>query len=54
MRTKAAIDDLVGGLRDWRFWTTVGWYDIKQRYRRTTLGPFWITISMGIMTGALG
>ena len=53
-RTKAAIDDLVNGLLAWRFWTTIGWYDIKQRYRRTRLGPFWITISMGILTSVLG
>src|SRR5258708_7903487 len=38
----------------WRFWTTIGWYDIKQRYQRTTLGPFWITISMAILTSVLG
>ena len=29
-------------------------FDIKQRYRRSTLGPLWITLSTGIMVGALG
>src|SRR5712692_6714058 len=53
-RTRAALEDIVNGLRQWRFWTTIGWYDIKQRYRRTRLGPFWITISMGILTSVLG
>lgn len=33
---------------------TLGWQDIKQRYRRSKLGPFWLTISMGVMIGALG
>lgn len=28
--------------------------DIRQRYRRSTLGPFWITISTGVMIGSLG
>ncbi len=28
--------------------------DIKQRYRRSTLGPFWITISTGVIIMALG
>ena len=28
--------------------------DIRQRYRRSTLGPFWISISMGVMIGCIG
>jgi len=26
----------------------LGWQDILSRYRRSTVGPFWITISMGL------
>jgi len=33
---------------------TLGWQDVKQRYRRSKLGPFWLTISMGVLIGALG
>lgn len=32
----------------------LGWQDIKQRYRRSKLGPFWITISMAVMIGMIG
>lgn len=32
----------------------LGWQDIKQRYRRSKLGPFWLTISMGTMIGMIG
>ena len=32
----------------------MGWQDILLRYRRSMLGPFWLTISMGIMVAALG
>ncbi len=32
----------------------LGWQDVRQRYRRSTLGPFWLTLSMGIMIGTLG
>jgi ABC-type polysaccharide/polyol phosphate export permease len=32
----------------------MGWQDIRLRYRRSMLGPFWLTISMGIMVAALG
>lgn len=27
----------------------LAWQDIRSRYRRSTLGPFWITISMGVL-----
>ena len=32
----------------------LGWQDIKQRYRRSKLGPFWLTVSMGVMIGMIG
>ena len=32
----------------------LGWQDIRQRYRRSKLGPFWLTISMGVMIGMIG
>jgi len=38
----------------WRLWGRLGWNDILQRYRRSLLGPLWLTASMGIMVLALG
>jgi lipopolysaccharide transport system permease protein len=35
-------------------WALLGWYDIKQRYRRSVLGPFWFTISTAVLIGTLG
>ena len=32
----------------------LGWQDIKLQYRRSLLGPFWLTLSMGTLVGALG
>jgi homopolymeric O-antigen transport system permease protein len=32
----------------------MGWYDVRQHYRRSLLGPFWLTLSMAVMVGALG
>lgn len=46
--------DLYDGLRSWRLWMTLGWNDIRRRYRRSILGPFWITISMSLLAAALG
>src|SRR3982074_1846473 len=46
--------DLCDGLANWRLWSMLGWNDIHQRYRRSALGPFWITISMAIFIVLLG
>jgi len=49
-----ALTDIYEGLNRWELWGTLGWHDIRHRYRRSIIGPFWITLSMGIMVGALG
>src|SRR5712671_6889797 len=46
--------DAVAALKAWGLWTMLGWNDIRQRYRRSTLGPFWITLSMALFIGLLG
>ncbi len=38
----------------WRIWSMLAWQDIKLRYRRSTIGPFWITISMAITIYSMG
>jgi lipopolysaccharide transport system permease protein len=35
-------------------WWYLAWHDIKQRYRRSILGPLWLTVSTGLMIGAMG
>ena len=52
-RYPEAIADLVEGLKLWELWSTLGWHDIRQRYRRSIVGPFWLTLSMGIMVAGL-
>jgi ABC-type polysaccharide/polyol phosphate export permease len=49
-----AWEDIVGGLRRWPLWTRLGWLEIKRRYRRTTLGPFWAAISLLVFVFAIG
>lgn len=49
-----ALHDLRAGWDRRELWMTLGLHDIRQRYRRSKLGPFWITISMGVMVFALG
>ena len=49
-----ALSDALSGLRLWRLWVHLGWNDISQRYRRSLLGPFWMTASMAVMVISLG
>lgn len=51
---RAAWADLMRGFRQHELWLQLGWQDIKQRYRRSVLGPLWITIATGVMALALG
>jgi ABC-type polysaccharide/polyol phosphate export permease len=53
-RFAQALDDLGGGVRRWPLWGRLGWTDILQRYRRSVLGPVWITLSMAVMVSSLG
>jgi homopolymeric O-antigen transport system permease protein len=51
---RRALADLVDGLGRRQLWLHLGWQDIKQRYRRSVLGPIWITIAMGTTAVAMG
>jgi ABC-type polysaccharide/polyol phosphate export permease len=53
-QTRLAVTDILEGALAWRLWTSLGWQDIKQRYRRSKIGPFWVTISMGFMIAGMG
>ena len=46
--------DLVESLRNWRFWIFLGWNDIAKQYRRSFLGPIWITINTAVFIIAFG
>ncbi|MFG1495192.1 ABC transporter permease [Saccharospirillum sp. HFRX-1] len=48
------LDDFVNALRLFRIWMALGWNDILARYRRSVLGPLWLTISMAVTIAAMG
>jgi ABC-2 type transport system permease protein/lipopolysaccharide transport system permease protein len=49
-----ALSDIAEGWRRRELWQMMALQDIRQRYQRSVIGPFWITLSMGVMIGALG
>jgi lipopolysaccharide transport system permease protein len=53
-RHAAARADLRDGLALWRLAFSLGWLDIKLRYRGSLLGPLWLTLSSAVMVGSMG
>lgn len=51
---RRAFKDLRDGFGQRELWLSLGWQDIKQRYRRSVIGPFWITIATGVQAAAIG
>lgn len=53
-RKTLALKDLADGIRTFPIWSTLAWQDIRQRYRRSVLGPFWITLTMIVTIAGMG
>lgn len=50
---KDLASDLLEAMKSFRIWNLLALQDIRQRYRRSVLGPFWMTLSSIISIGAL-
>ena len=53
-RQRLARQDLRDAVAMWKLIAALSWLDIKLRYRGSILGPFWVTMSTGVMVAALG
>ncbi|WP_371319252.1 ABC transporter permease [Pseudomonas gingeri] len=51
---KLAAGDVAKSLARSQLFLMLGWQDVKQRYKRSKVGPFWLTISMGVMIATIG
>ena len=51
---KEFFASLIKSLRLRRFWIAYALQDIKNKYTRSFIGPFWVTISMAVMVFAMG
>ena len=50
---RAARKDIIDGFLMWKLWGRLGWSETKRRYRRTLLGPFWVSASLAIFATVL-
>ena len=48
------MNELLSSLKKLSLISTLSWHDILGRYRRSAIGPFWLTISMGVMIASIG
>ncbi len=51
---KVAIRDIAEAISKYRLALIFGWQDVAQRYRRSRVGAFWLTLNMAVFIGALG
>lgn len=49
-----AMSDATQGLSSWHVWALLALTDVRQRYKRSRVGPFWITLSMAAFVGGIG
>ncbi len=46
--------DIKEGIKTWQIWSMLAYEDIKRRYKRSMLGPLWLTLSMAITVYSMG
>ncbi len=46
--------DLATAAKRWRLTVHLAWLDVRQRYRRSVLGPIWLTVSVAFQIAAMG
>jgi lipopolysaccharide transport system permease protein len=49
-----AFSDIRASLQRWRVALYIAWSDTRARYRRSVLGPFWLTLGTAVGVGGLG
>jgi ABC-type polysaccharide/polyol phosphate export permease len=50
----ATWKDLTDGFLKFQLWGRIGWLDVKRRYRRTVIGPFWSSATLALYIFAVG
>lgn len=50
----AALQDYFDSFTKWRLWYYMAYSEIRRRYKRTLIGPFWTTLSLAIFITSMG
>jgi lipopolysaccharide transport system permease protein len=49
-----ALQDIIDGIKKWPIWFMLAKHDLYLRYRRSFLGPVWLTLSVAITIYSMG
>jgi ABC-type polysaccharide/polyol phosphate export permease len=53
-KNTSGVSDAIAALQSGGLVFLLSWQDVRQRYRPSIIGPFWITISNAILIGGIG
>ena len=53
-QVRAAFRDVVRSAKLWHIWVRLGVQDVRHKFRRSTVGPAWIFLNLGVMIAAIG
>lgn len=48
------VEDVCSGILSLHLWPLLAWQEIRQRYQRSVIGPFWLTLSTAIFIAGMG
>ncbi|MCD8524637.1 MAG: ABC transporter permease [Gammaproteobacteria bacterium] len=51
---KSGLYDIAQALKQYSLIGMLGWHDVSHRYKRSSLGAFWLTISTSVMITTIG
>jgi ABC-type polysaccharide/polyol phosphate export permease len=51
---RAAFRDVARSARLWHIWLRLGVQDVRHKFRRSTVGPAWIFLNLGVLIAAIG
>ena len=54
MQYRKAFSDIASGTCMWRMWHHLAAQEVRQRYRRSRLGPFWLTGTIAVQILTMG
>ena len=53
-QVRVAFEDVARAVRFWHIWMRLGLQDVRHKFRRSTVGPAWIFLNLGMLIGAIG
>jgi lipopolysaccharide transport system permease protein len=53
-QVRAAFREVLRSARLWHIWLRLGVQDVRHKFRRSTVGPAWIFLNLGVLIAAIG